>query len=79
MKLADVEFHREYLHREWGRVLVLTSHTHDGALLIVERMATIDPDGDEYVLDYCEASDLTPAEGSKWPWLGFTLSSKEAA
>jgi hypothetical protein len=79
MKLADVKFHAEYQHREWGRVLVLGCHTFDGACLIIERMETTDPDDDDLVLDTCEASDLTPAEGSEWPWLGFTLYRKEAA
>jgi hypothetical protein len=79
MKLADVKFHTEYLHREWGRVLVLGCHTFDGACLIIERMSTTDPDDDDLVLDACEASDLSPAEGSLWPYLSFTSPPKEVA
>jgi hypothetical protein len=78
MKLEDVTPHAEYLHRIWGRVLHIGCHPHDGAHLIVERQETIDPDDDDHVLGYCEASDLTPAEGSLWPYLGFTLKERSA-
>jgi len=67
-----IEYDSEYTHKVWGRVLAITSHPHDGACLIIERQETTDPDDDGHVLDTCEASDLTPAEGSHWPYLGFT-------
>lgn len=72
MRLSDTKRPAEYMHRTWGRVLLIGCHPHDGAYLIIERMATIDPDDDDHVLDYCEASDLTPVDGDLWPFLGFT-------
>lgn len=62
----------EYTHPVWGRVLLIGCHPHDGALLIVQRQETTDSDDDDHVFDSCESSDLTPAEGSCWPYLGFT-------
>lgn len=72
MKLVHASRGLEYMHRTWGRVLLIGCHPHDGACLIVERMAGIDPDEDDQEFATCEASDLEPAEGSEWPFLGFT-------
>jgi hypothetical protein len=53
---------KEYDHREFGRVLLLGFHPHDGALRIVE---AYDENGD-WRLEYVERSDLTFA-GSDAP------------
>lgn len=79
MMRAEIELGAEYMHCDWGRVLVIGCHPFDGACLIIERQETTDPDDDDHVLDRCEASDLAPAEGSLWPYLGFTSPTKEAA
>ena len=74
-----IEHGKEYQHRDWGRVLVVGWHPHDGALLVVERRPTTDPEDDELMFDGCEASDLSPVEGEQWPWLGFTLPRGDAS
>lgn len=71
-RLNEIERGKEYMHKEWGRVMVISSHPHDGACLIIERMETTDPDCDDLTLDTCESSDLTETQGSNWPFLGFT-------
>lgn len=67
-----LEFGAEYMHSKWGRVMFVSSHPHDGACKIIQRMETANPFDDDLVLDTCERSDLSPAEGRLWPFLGFT-------
>lgn len=63
----------EYWHRDWGRVMLISSHPRDGGCIIVERQETTDPDDDDLVLDTCERSDLFMLPLQKqWPYLGFT-------
>lgn len=62
----------EFIHKELGRVMLIGVHPHDGACFVVEGMSTIDPDDDDQAFYTCERHDLTPVEGSEWPYLGFT-------
>lgn len=60
----------EYQHRTLGRVLVISSHPHDGNCLIIEADGKEGLDDNLY-LTTCEHSDLTPLLGeSTWPFLG---------
>lgn len=63
----------EFMHIKWGRIMVVYSHPHDGACLVIERQETTEPDCDKRVFDSCERSDLIgPLPDRKWPYLGFT-------
>jgi hypothetical protein len=69
----------EYWHTTQGRVMLVATHPHDGATVIIERQETTDPDDDDHVFDTCERSDLwnlTPQ--GQWPYLGFTSRERAA-
>lgn len=69
----------EYWHTNWGRVMFVASHPHDGATVIIERQETVDPDDDDRVFAICEHKDLwhiSPQD--QWPYLGFTSRERSA-
>lgn len=55
MELRTLDRGRSYSHKTLGEVVLLGSHPHDGACLIIERY---DPEEDEWSLHRCEASDF---------------------
>lgn len=78
--LKPLQAGQEYWHKVWGRVLLLASHPHDGATLVIERRETTSRDDDDHVLDSCESSDLEDLElQDQWPWLGFTSAERSKA